>query len=42
MESFFGYMKDDIDLKSLKTLDKVKKEIKRYMNYYNNHRYQRD
>jgi transposase InsO family protein len=42
MESFFGHMKDNIGLKSLKTLDEVKKEIKRYMNYYNNHRYQWD
>lgn len=42
MESFFGHMKDELNLKPLKTLDEVKKEIKRYMNYYNNHRYQWD
>ena len=35
MESFFGHMKDEIKLKSLKTLDDVKKEISKYMNYYN-------
>lgn len=42
MESFFGHMKDDLNLKSLKTLDEVKKEISKYMNYYNNYRYQWD
>ena len=40
MESFFGHMKDDLNLQPLKTLDDVKKEVARYMNYYNNHRYQ--
>lgn len=40
MESFFGHMKDEIDLKPLKTIDEVKREITKYMNYYNNHRYQ--
>ena len=40
MESFFGHMKDEINLKLLKTLEEVKREISRYMNYYNNHRYQ--
>ncbi len=40
MESFFGHMKDDIDLKPLKNLDEVKREIERYMKYYNNNRYQ--
>ena len=36
MESFFGHMKDEINLKQLKTLDEVKKEISKYMNYNNN------
>jgi len=40
MESFFGHMKDEIDLKLLKSLEEVKKEISKYMNYYNNERYQ--
>jgi len=40
MESFFGHMKDEINLKPLKTLDDVKKELSKYINYYNNHRYQ--
>ena len=42
IESFFGHMKDDLNLKPLKTLNKVKKEVTRYMNYYNNYRYQWD
>lgn len=42
MESFFGHMKDSLNLKPLKTLNEVKKEIARYMNYYNNYRYQWD
>ena len=40
MESFFGHMKDNIDLKNCRTLEEVKKEIKKFINYYNNHRYQ--
>ena len=39
-ESFFGHMKDEIDLSKCNTFKDVFKEIKRYMNYYNNHRYQ--
>jgi len=39
-ESFFGHMKDEIDLKSCTTLENVKKMIDRYMVYYNNYRYQ--
>jgi putative transposase len=37
-ESFFGHMKDEIDLKSCATLDEVKREIKSYMTYYNLYR----
>jgi putative transposase len=40
MESFFGHMKDHLNLKECKNLKEVKKEMKRFMNYYNNHRYQ--
>lgn len=40
MESFFGHMKDDIFFKELESLEEVKYEVKRYMNYYNNHRCQ--
>lgn len=37
-ESFFGHMKDEIDLKVCATLDEVKQEIKSYMTYYNLYR----
>lgn len=39
-ESFFGHMKDELHLKECKTFDDLKKEIKSYMIYYNNLRYQ--
>jgi putative transposase len=39
-ESFFGHMKDEIDLKSCTTLKNVKKMIDKYITYYNNYRYQ--
>ena len=39
-ESFFGHMKDEIDLSGCKTFRDVKKVIDDYMNYYNNERYQ--
>lgn len=41
-ESFFGHMKDEIDLSKCNIFQDVYKEIKRYMNYYNNFRYQWD
>ncbi len=39
-ESFFGHMKDDIDLKNCLTFDELKASIDNYMDYYNNYRYQ--
>ncbi len=39
-ESFFGHFKDEAYIKPCKTLDELKSEIKEYMNYYNNYRYQ--
>jgi transposase InsO family protein len=39
MESFFGRMKDCLELKKYKDLNAVKKEIEKFMNYYNNYRY---
>lgn len=39
-ESFFGHMKDEIDLKSCTTFESVKKMINSYIIYYNNYRYQ--
>jgi len=40
MESFFGHMKDHLNLKECKNLKEVKKTMKKFMDYYNNHRYQ--
>lgn len=39
-ESFFGHMKDEIDLKSCINFETVKKMIDNYIAYYNNYRYQ--
>ena len=39
-ESFFGHMKDEIDLSNCKTFEEVKKIIDDWMDYYNNGRYQ--
>ena len=37
-ESFFGHFKDKTDFKSCGTLEDVKREIKSYMDYYNQYR----
>lgn len=37
-ESFFGHMKDEINLEDCKTFEEVKKVIDDYMDYYNNER----
>lgn len=39
-ESFFGHFKDEVNFKVCNCLDEVKDEIDKYMNYYNNYRYQ--
>ena len=39
-ESFFGHMKDEIDLSKCKEFSEVKKIIDDWMDYYNNERYQ--
>lgn len=39
-ESFFGHMKDEVDLSECKTFREVKKQIDNWMDYYNNYRYQ--
>jgi transposase InsO family protein len=39
-ESFFGHFKDEAFIKSCTTLEELKKEIRDYMTYYNNFRYQ--
>ncbi len=41
-ESFFGHMKDEIDLSDCKTFEEVKNIIDDWMDYYNNDRYQWD
>ncbi len=41
-ESFFGHMKDEIDLSKCKTFDDVKVIIDDWIDYYNNERYQWD
>ena len=41
-ESFFGHMKDEIDLSKCKTFDDVKIIIDDWIDYYNNERYQWD
>ena len=38
IESFFGHLKDEVDLKRCKNFKEVSKEIEKYMNYYNNDR----
>ncbi len=41
-ESFFGHFKDEASIKPCETLDELKREIRSYMTYYNNYRYQWD
>ncbi len=40
IESFFGHMKDEINLINCKTFNEVEKAIDAYIDYYNNFRYQ--
>ncbi len=40
MESFFGHLKDEINIKEIPTLKIMKEEINKYMIYYNQHRKQ--
>lgn len=39
-ESFFGHFKDEAYIKQCNSLEELKREIKNYMTYYNNFRYQ--
>ncbi len=39
-ESFFGHFKDEACIKECTTLDELKREIKQYITYYNQYRYQ--
>jgi len=40
IESFFGHLKDEVDIKACKTFEELKKEIDRYIRHYNHTRYQ--
>ena len=40
IESFFGHLKDDVDIKSCQTFEEVKSKVENYIYYYNNERYQ--
>lgn len=40
IESFFGHMKDEINLVNCKTFEEVEKAIDEYIDYYINYRYQ--
>ena len=39
-ESFFANFKDEVDLKSYRSIDDVKDKIDNYMDYHNNYIYQ--
>ena len=41
-ESFFGHMKDEIDISECSTFEEIKAVISDWTNYYNNERYQWD
>ena len=41
-ESFYGHMKDEIDISNCLTFDEIHKEISDWTDYYNNDRYQWD
>jgi putative transposase len=40
IESFFGHLKDEANIKTCKNLDELRREIDKYITYYNHHRYQ--
>ena len=40
IESFFGHLKDDVDIKSCQSFNEVKTLVENYIYYYNNERYQ--
>lgn len=39
-ESFFGHMKDEVDFKACSTFEELQVEFDKYIEYYNNYRYQ--
>lgn len=38
IESFFGHMKDELDLNACQSYAEVKPKVEKYINYYNHHR----
>ena len=40
IESFFGHLKDDVDIKSCQTFEELKSKVENYIYYYNNECYQ--
>ncbi len=40
IESFFGHLKDEVDIKSCQSFEEVKTLVENYIYYYNNERYQ--
>lgn len=40
MESFFGHLKDELDCNKCQTFEELRKMVKEYIEYYNNHRQQ--
>lgn len=40
IESFFGHLKDELDLKTVNTFNELREVVSKYMEYYNGERYQ--
>ncbi len=40
IESFFGHLKDEVDIKVCKTIEELQREINKYIHHYNQTRYQ--
>jgi transposase InsO family protein len=40
MESFFGHLKDELEIKTCRTFEELIVKVDEYMQYYNHHRYQ--
>lgn len=40
IESFFGHLKDEVNIKACKTLEELQREIDKYIRHYNHTRYQ--
>lgn len=40
IESFFGHLKDEVNIKACKTFEEIQREINKYIRHYNHTRYQ--